>query len=144
MLRHLLVDLARDGADDLVTSGCLGKLGDGMVSQVMESQLCQVVLSISGFELGRWAAYRGLKALERAGLVSVARRPGRKPIVTLRAWIYPNILCYEPFCFEGRIDEFAMAIDYGKKVYTLEAKKKVCPWDAEFRDWSACGVKGQP
>jgi hypothetical protein len=35
--------------------------------------------------LSRFAAGRGLGSLERAGLVSVTHRPGRPPVVTLRA-----------------------------------------------------------
>jgi len=35
------------------------------------------------FGVNRHAVYRGLKALERAGLVSVVRKPGRLPQVTL-------------------------------------------------------------
>jgi hypothetical protein len=34
--------------------------------------------------LDRHAGYRGLAALEKAGLVSVVRHPGRLPVVTLR------------------------------------------------------------
>ena len=33
--------------------------------------------------VNRWAAHRGLAALERAGLVAVERRRGRSPIVTI-------------------------------------------------------------
>ncbi len=46
----------------------------------------QIALSISRLkELGvsRYAAYRGLAALERAGLILVQRHRGRKPIITL-------------------------------------------------------------
>ena len=35
------------------------------------------------FGLSRFSASRGLDTLERAGLVSVARRPGRSPVVTI-------------------------------------------------------------
>ena len=35
------------------------------------------------FGLGRQSQYKGLKALEAAGLVSIMRRPGCKPVVTL-------------------------------------------------------------
>ena len=38
----------------------------------------------SEFGLSRFSASRGLGALERAELVSVARRPGRSPVVTIR------------------------------------------------------------
>jgi hypothetical protein len=37
----------------------------------------------SQFGVNRYAAYRGLKALEHAGLVSAVRHPGRLPIVTI-------------------------------------------------------------
>jgi DNA-binding MarR family transcriptional regulator len=33
--------------------------------------------------VSRYAAYRALTALEQAGLVAVARHPGRKPMVTI-------------------------------------------------------------
>jgi hypothetical protein len=33
--------------------------------------------------LSRFSAYRGLDALERAGLVEAVRRPGRPPVVTI-------------------------------------------------------------
>jgi hypothetical protein len=35
--------------------------------------------------VSRWSAARGLRALEGAGLVKVARGPGRRPVVTLVA-----------------------------------------------------------
>jgi hypothetical protein len=38
---------------------------------------------LSDFGLNRFAASRGLTALERADLVSVVRHPGRQPIVTI-------------------------------------------------------------
>jgi hypothetical protein len=40
-------------------------------------------LVLSSFGVGRYAGYRGLKALERVRLVSVVRHPGRLPIVTI-------------------------------------------------------------
>jgi hypothetical protein len=38
---------------------------------------------LSSFGVNRYAAYRGLKALEQAGLLSVVRHPGRLPTVTI-------------------------------------------------------------
>jgi len=38
---------------------------------------------LSSFGVDRFAASRGLKALEHAGLVSVVRHPGRQPVVTI-------------------------------------------------------------
>jgi hypothetical protein len=46
----------------------------------------EIALSISwlsNLRVDRFSGYRGLAALEKAGLVSVVRHPGRKPIVTL-------------------------------------------------------------
>ncbi len=46
----------------------------------------QIALSISKLSalgVSRFSAYRGLAALERAGLISVHRQRGRNPIVTL-------------------------------------------------------------
>ena len=39
--------------------------------------------ALRGFGVNRHAGYRGLAVLERAGLVSVARHPGRMPVVTI-------------------------------------------------------------
>lgn len=39
--------------------------------------------SLRWFSVGRRAAYRGLRALERAGLVAVERHAGRCPVVTI-------------------------------------------------------------
>lgn len=40
---------------------------------------------LQNFGIGRHSAYRGLKTLETAGLVTVERHPGRTPIVTIMA-----------------------------------------------------------
>lgn len=48
----------------------------------------KVSISMTGMArmgVSRWAASRGLEALERAGLVSVVKHAGRKPIVTILA-----------------------------------------------------------
>ncbi len=42
--------------------------------------------SLGRFGVNRWPAYRGLRALERAGLVAVERHAGRCPIVTILDW----------------------------------------------------------
>ncbi len=39
---------------------------------------------LDGMGVNRWAVSRALMALERAGLVSVVRCVGRKPVITLR------------------------------------------------------------
>ena len=41
------------------------------------------IRNLATMGISRHAAYRALAALERADLVSVARHPGRKPIVTI-------------------------------------------------------------
>jgi hypothetical protein len=38
---------------------------------------------LSIFSVGRFAAYRALKCLETAGMISVERKPGRAPVVTI-------------------------------------------------------------
>jgi len=43
--------------------------------------LSQSILSLFG--VSRYSGYRGLTELEKAGLVSVVRHPGRNPIVTI-------------------------------------------------------------
>lgn len=40
-------------------------------------------IDLEQFGIDRFAAYRGLRALERQGLVSVERHPGRVPLVTI-------------------------------------------------------------
>lgn len=42
------------------------------------------------FGVNRYAAYRGLKVLEDAGLVSAKRHPGRNPIVTILEFKKPD------------------------------------------------------
>jgi hypothetical protein len=42
--------------------------------------------SLDRFVVNRYSAYRGLGALERAGLVTVERHAGRCPMVTLLDW----------------------------------------------------------
>jgi DNA-binding MarR family transcriptional regulator len=47
----------------------------------------QIALSgklVRGIGVSRSSLYRGLEALEKAGLISVERHPGRNPIVTLK------------------------------------------------------------
>jgi DNA-binding transcriptional ArsR family regulator len=52
------------------------------------SRTSMVPISMTGMArmgISRFAASRGLRALEKAGLVCVVRRPGRKPVVTILA-----------------------------------------------------------
>ena len=45
---------------------------------------------LEDFGVNRYAAYRGLKVLEDAGLVSAKRHPGRTPIVTILEFKKPD------------------------------------------------------
>jgi DNA-binding transcriptional ArsR family regulator len=61
--------------------------------QVGLKRSSEVALSLSQFEtsgISRSAASRGLTKLEEAGLVSVLRAPGRKPVVTVLLGSEPN------------------------------------------------------
>jgi hypothetical protein len=54
--------------------------------QVGLTKSSEVSISMSTMDrmgVSRFAASRGLAALEKAGLVSVVRHPGRKPVVTI-------------------------------------------------------------
>ena len=53
----------------------------GLNGQAKTVKLQTSALRLFGVE--RHSAYRGLKVLERAGLVHVIRHPGRTPVVTL-------------------------------------------------------------
>jgi hypothetical protein len=59
---------------------------------------------LSSFGVGRYAGYRGLKALERVGLVSVVRHPGRLPIVTILDGPADNSRAADAQCEVGRHD----------------------------------------
>jgi hypothetical protein len=53
----------------------------------------------AGFGLSRFSASRGLDELTRAGLVSVSRKPGRSPVVTILEANAPHGCC----CQEGSL-----------------------------------------
>lgn len=48
--------------------------------------------------------------------------------------LYRYIIEYEPFNFKGRITDFPLTLEYGKKVDALRKKYQAWVWDAEFRD----------
>ena len=48
--------------------------------------------------------------------------------------LYKYIMSYEPYNFKGRLDDFPLTIEYGKKVDALRRKYKEYIWDAECRD----------
>ena len=47
--------------------------------------------------------------------------------------LYRYIICYEPFNFKGRLDDFPLTLEYGKKVDALRGKFRSFLWDGEFR-----------
>jgi hypothetical protein len=56
--------------------------------EVRLTKSSEVSISMTGMTrmgVSRWAASRGLETLGKAGLVSVVRHPGRKPVVTILA-----------------------------------------------------------
>jgi hypothetical protein len=44
------------------------------------------------------------------------------------------IISYEPYNFKGRLGDFPLTLEYGKKVDALRRKYKAFLWDADFRD----------
>jgi DNA-binding transcriptional ArsR family regulator len=76
-----------------VTSGCFG-----LLAMAGWRRSADFELALDGwaeFGLSRFSASRGLDALERAGLVSVDRRPGRSPDVTIVDADTPKVLCHQ-------------------------------------------------
>jgi hypothetical protein len=60
--------------------------------------------------------------------------------------LYRYIISYEPRNFRGRLDEFPLTLEYGKKVDAFRRRYREFLWDAEFRDTvgATVTVKGQP
>ncbi len=48
--------------------------------------------------------------------------------------LYRYILSYEPYNFKGRLEDFPLTLEYGKKVDTLRTRYREYLWDAEFKD----------
>jgi hypothetical protein len=48
------------------------------------------------------------------------------------ALMYRYIISYEPRNFKGRLNEFPMTLDYGKKIDSLRLKYRNFLWDGEF------------
>ena len=48
--------------------------------------------------------------------------------------LYKYIMSYEPYNFKGRLDDFPLTMEYGKKVDALRKKYKEYLWDAGCRD----------
>lgn len=60
--------------------------------------------------------------------------------------LYRYILCYEPLNFKGRLEDFPLTLEYGKKVDALRRKYRRFLWDGEFRGTQGAGVtaEGKP
>jgi hypothetical protein len=48
--------------------------------------------------------------------------------------LYRYILSYEPYNFKGRLEDFPLTLEYGKKVDALRTRYRNFLWDAEFKD----------
>jgi hypothetical protein len=60
--------------------------------------------------------------------------------------LYRYIISYEPFNYKGRLDDFPLTIEYGKKMDALRTELRAYFWDGEFRDEVGAHVTmdGQP
>ena len=57
-----------------------------------------------------------------------------------RALLYRYVISYEPYQFKGRLDDFPLTIEYGKKVDALRRSYKAYLWEGEFRDTLGASV----
>jgi hypothetical protein len=48
--------------------------------------------------------------------------------------LYRYIISYEPYNFKGRLDDFPLTLEYGKKMDALRMELRDYFWDGEFRD----------
>jgi hypothetical protein len=51
-----------------------------------------------------------------------------------RILMYRYIISYEPHNFKGRLTDFPLTLEYGKKIDSLRRRYKPWLWDAEYRD----------
>lgn len=58
-----------------------------------------------------------------------------------QALLYRYILSYEPRGFKGRLSEFPLTLEYGKRVDTLRARYSEYLWNAEYRDIQGAQVE---
>ena len=68
---------------------------------------------------------------QQALMVAVTGYNDRGMINQCLLWRY--IMSYEPLNFKGRLDEFPLTMEYGKKVDALRARYSDYLWDADFR-----------
>ena len=57
-----------------------------------------------------------------------------------RALLYRYVISYEPYNFKGRLDDFPLTIEYGKKVDALRRSYKEYLWDGDFQDTLGASV----
>lgn len=51
-----------------------------------------------------------------------------------RILMYRYIISYEPYNFKGRLSDFPLTLEYGKKIDALRRRYRDRLWDAEYRD----------
>jgi hypothetical protein len=70
-----------------------------------------------------------------SGLPIMIAVTGFNDRLTLNACLrYKYIISYEPYNFKGKLSDFPMTLEYGKKIDSLRQKYKSFLWDGEFRD----------
>ena len=57
-----------------------------------------------------------------------------------RALLYRYVISYEPYNFKGRLDDFPLTVEYGKKVDALRRLYKAYLWEGDFRDTLGASV----
>ena len=60
--------------------------------------------------------------------------------------LYRYIISYEPYNFKGRLDDYPLTLDYGKRMDALRAELREYFWDGEFRHEVGAAVtcEGEP
>ncbi|MCC6487879.1 MAG: hypothetical protein IT364_10300, partial [Candidatus Hydrogenedentes bacterium] len=58
-----------------------------------------------------------------------------------QALLYRYILSYEPRGFKGRLAEFSLTLEYGKRVDALRTRYHEYLWNAEFRDTQGAEIR---
>ena len=56
--------------------------------------------------------------------------------------MYRYIISYEPYNFKGRLEDFPLTLEYGKKMDALRTELRHYFWDGEFRDTVGAVVTG--
>ena len=102
--------------------------------------------SLSYFRISKPAHYPIQRYVDpQAGImVTIAGFNDRNTIN--QCLLYRYIICYEPFNFKGKLDDFPLTLEYGKKMDELRRKYRQFLWDGEFRGTQGARVTsgGQP